>query len=389
MRRFLPLLALLISCSSAGSSGGAPPLGNGGSGGSTVVETGPLATGMAIGEVSINQGVKVKLYSAEEGDLADLNAPIVQGRDALLRVFFAPKADWQPHRVAVRVTLQNGGGEPTVLEIQGVPSGPSNDEDITTSANFDIPGTRLDGTLAVRVEMLDVEAGEGDTAGTTWPAEGERLFNEQSGNGAFQLKVIPIRYTAGGVDYEPDLSEDTLKGIRYDFLRQYPISAVDLSVGDTLTWAQQVNANGNGWQQLLNKIVSLRDSDPSPNVYYFGLVKPAASTASYCAGGCVAGLTYISKDSLDASLRSSIGLAFGDVQNGTMLHETGHAHRRTHAPCGPYGQLPDQIDPKFPHPKGSIGVWGYDLLDRTLRSPAEYTDFMGYCEQTWVSDYTF
>lgn len=428
MRRLLPWLALLIiGCSSAGS-GSSPPLGNGGSGGGggtdaegaggdpeggngeggspqgggdpfggaagvdnkPIVEERAPATGMAIGEVSITQGVKVKLYGADGGDVAKLNAPIVEGRDALLRVFFAPKADWQPHRVAVRVTLQNGeGGEPTVQEIQGVPSGASTDEDITTSANFEIPGARLDGSLAVRVEMLDVETGEGDTGGTVWPAEGVRYFNERPTNGAFRLRVIPIRYTAGGVNYEPDLSEEALRGIRYDFLRQYPITAVDLSVGDSITWTQKVSANGSGWQQLLNKIVSMRDADPSPNVYYYGLFKPAPSTGAYCGGGCVAGLTYISPDSLDASLRSSIGLAFGDLQNGTMLHETGHAHRRTHAPCGPFGQLPDQIDQGFPYTKGSIGVWGYDLIDKTLRSPSKYTDFMGYCEQTWVSDYTF
>lgn len=363
----------------------------GGSGGSTPAPA-PLqpATGMALGEVALYQGVKVPLYTAAGGEVATRNAPIIAGRDALLRVFFAPKPDWQPHRIAARVTLQPGQGEAQVLEIQGTPGGASVDADLNSSANFDIPAALLDGSLSIRVELLDVEAGQGDTAGSAWPAEGLRALEEKSAAGNFKLRVYPIRYDADGSGRLPDLGEERQKAIRYAFLKQYPIPGIELELGEEIPWTSKVSANGGGWQNLLQKMVNLRSKEKRPNVYYYGIFLPAASLSSFCLQGCVAGLTLISPGADDPSLRTSIGLGYNDDMSlNTILHEIGHAHRRTHAPCGPFGQLPDQIDPKFPYKTGKIGVWGYDLLDRQLKDPAKFSDFMGYCEPNWVSDYTF
>ncbi|MCU0653793.1 MAG: hypothetical protein MUF64_00390 [Polyangiaceae bacterium] len=389
MRRASLLLAwfLAVGCASSSESGGD---GEGGGGAPQPLPSFPLATGMAIGEVALYQGVKVSLFSAGGGEVTATNAPILQGRDALLRVFFAPKPDWQPHRIAVRVTLQPAQGPKQELEIQGKPAGVSTDENLESSANFDIPATLLDGTLSMKVELLDVEQGQGDTAGSVWPAEGLKALGEQSTNGPFRLKVFPVRYDADGSGRVPDLGEDRQKAIRFAFLKQYPIPAINLEIGEEIVWTSKVSPNGAGWQSLMQKFVSLRSQESSPNVYYYGLFNPANSLGSFCSGSCVAGLTLISPGSDDPSLRVSIGLGFNDEQSiTTILHEIGHAHRRTHAPCGPFGQLPDQIDPGFPYKTGRIGVWGYDLIDKTLKDPAKFSDFMGYCEPVWVSDYTF
>ena len=68
-----------------------------------------------------------------------------------------------------------------------------------------------------------------------------------------------------------------------------------------------------------------------------------------------------------------------------MIHEVGHNHGREHSPCG----NADGIDRNFPYKDGGIGSWGYDLVAGTMKSPDTYTDFMGYCERQWVSDYTY
>ena len=69
---------------------------------------------------------------------------------------------------------------------------------------------------------------------------------------------------------------------------------------------------------------------------------------------------------------------------GTSLHEVGHTHGRRHAPCDA-----GNVDPEFPYADGAIGVWGYDLVSRVLHSPTSVTDFMGYCDPSWMSDYSF
>ncbi|MCS6902100.1 MAG: hypothetical protein RMJ98_20945 [Myxococcales bacterium] len=395
------LLGLAASCATSGeagpdgfAAGGSSAQGGsdqaGGSGGAPAPAPLQPATGIALGEVALYQGVKVSLYTAANGQVTKRNAPIIQGRDALLRVFFAPKPDWQPHRIAVRVTLQPGQGEAQVLEIQGTPGGVSTDEDLNSSANFDIPAALLDGTLSLRVELLDVEAGQGDTSGSAWPVEGFQALEEKSAEGNFKLRVYPIRYDADGSGRLPDLGEERQKAIRHAFLKRYPIPGIELELGEEIPWTSKVSANGSGWQSLLQKLVNLRAKEKRPNVYYYGLFLPTNSLASFCIQGCVAGLTLISPGTDDPSLRASIGLGYNDEMSlNTILHEVGHAHRRTHAPCGPFGQLPDQIDPKFPYKTGKIGVWGYDLLDRTLKDPAKFFDFMGYCDPNWVSDYTF
>jgi len=46
-------------------------------------------------------------------------------------------------------------------------------------------------------------------------------------------------------------------------------------------------------------------------------------------------------------------------------------------------------DPDFPYTGGVIGVWGYNIIDKTFISPTKGKDMMGYCPNEWVSDYTF
>jgi hypothetical protein len=47
------------------------------------------------------------------------------------------------------------------------------------------------------------------------------------------------------------------------------------------------------------------------------------------------------------------------------------------------------IDPQYPHPGASIGVWGWDIVGLQLVDPAIYTDIMSYCDDQWISDYNF
>ena len=54
----------------------------------------------------------------------------------------------------------------------------------------------------------------------------------------------------------------------------------------------------------------------------------------------------------------------------------------------PRAEMPGGPDPDYPYPDGSIGVWGYDLLDGRLVDPST-ADLMSYCDPAWISDYSF
>lgn len=115
-----------------------------------------------------------------------------------------------------------------------------------------------------------------------------------------------------------------------------------------------------------------------------GLVSPAASFDAFCRGGCTTGLGFVVDEDSDGSTRVSSGVGFTGLDSAwTMIHEVGHQHGREHAPCGVSG-----ADRAFPQRDGTIGLWGYDRSTPTMLNVTSH-DFMSYCENEWVSQYTW
>jgi hypothetical protein len=118
-------------------------------------------------------------------------------------------------------------------------------------------------------------------------------------------------------------------------------------------------------------------------VHYYGVVNPASTFASYCGKGCTAGIAYVTKDQQPA-LRVGVGVGFtGQFSAQTLAHELGHQHGRLHSPCNVEG------DPNYPYQKGKIGSWGFDSTADRIIDPVAFSDIMGYCNPTWVSDFTY
>jgi hypothetical protein len=99
----------------------------------------------------------------------------------------------------------------------------------------------------------------------------------------------------------------------------------------------------------------------------------------------VTGQSFVVDDPGDADIRVGSGLGFtGEDSAWTLAHELGHMHGRSHAPCGV-----NSYDPDFPYSKGATGVWGYDERHQEFFDPGPTRDMMGYCEPSWISDYTY
>jgi len=67
-----------------------------------------------------------------------------------------------------------------------------------------------------------------------------------------------------------------------------------------------------------------------------------------------------------------------------MAHELGHNFNRQHSPCGGPA-FPDQ---SYPYSGGKIGAFGWDPIEG-LKAASVFTDVMGYCNNQWISDYTY
>jgi hypothetical protein len=341
--------------------------------------------GLDIDALTFNQGVEISLL--EDGEEVDSrNAPVVEGRDGILRVYFDRQDDWEPRDIKVYLEFEEGDS-PDPVEI--FVDEDSRARQLGSTANFDLD--ELPDDLHFRVRLEEVEAGveaEGDDRESQWPEDGFTDLNPRDPRGPLTIELIPVRYEADGSGRLPDTSDAQLGRFRDAFLQRYPVAEVDVSVGSTLVWNSAVQPTGQGWSELLDAVLQRRwNENPQRDVYYYGLFSPALSIASYCSVGCVAGLSPLNENANDDWARASLGLGFpGEGSASTMVHEIGHAHGREHAPCGLFGQSSDN---QYPYSDANLGVWGYDILGLSLRDPEEYSDFMAYCDPTWVSDYTY
>lgn len=363
--------------------GGDPGSGGAGSGSSSSGTPAPeyyAVPGVAITKISLYQGVERPLMA--DGQTASSTIPIVQGRDALLRVFVSTDASYGGQAVTGRLAIIDMGEPLAVTQTLPV-MGVSQDSDLGSTLNFNIPGAMITANFQYQVTLVQLEKADG--APTSYPAGGFDPVGAQSSGAALKVQIVPVMYGYDGSNRVPDTSQAILDMYRDGYFARYPVASVEITLHDPVPWNKSISAFGNGWDSILQYILDLRQQEgAAPDQYYFGVFAPKATFGSYCSQGCVLGLAPLGQSVADDYSRAAVGAAYGDEDSIiTAIHETGHNHGREHAPC----QTQD-ADANYPHPGGQDGVWGYNLLTAELYTP-KTPDFMGYCTPSWISDYTF
>ena len=338
--------------------------------------------GLSLSEVALYQGVKITL--ARNGVATTPNAPIIAGREALIRLFVEPDASWTPREVVARLEL--GDGEP--IEARGMVSGPSSDGDGASTLNLFVPGERVTSDVDISVGIYDIEpecVGGAEASRARFPAEGTATLPARTNGGPLRIVVVPVRYNADGSGRLPDTSQANMDRFRDRIMAMFPLEGLELSVRQQpMTTNTRMFPNGDGWGTVLNQCVQERDRDgASSNTYYYCMVSPADTFRNFCQGRCVAGLGFV-PSARNTVNRVSMGLGYAGSED-TFVHEVGHTLGRSHAPCGDV----EGADGNYPYQGGSIGVWGYDILTRELKNPSQHRDILGYCSPKWISDYTF
>jgi hypothetical protein len=120
---------------------------------------------------------------------------------------------------------------------------------------------------------------------------------------------------------------------------------------------------------VLSEMNALRSTDNAPaTTHYYGVVK-----VTYTSG--VAGLGYVPG-------RAAMGWDYLPSGDGVAAHEFGHNFNRPHSPCGVSG------DGTYPYSGGTIANYGWNPTTNSVVASTA-TDFMGYCNTTWTSDWTW
>jgi len=345
-----------------------------------------LARDITLEHVALFQTVRIALVD-NGTEPRPRNGPVIAERDALVRLYVRPGAGWT-RRDVTGVLVINGVEHRETVSIGGV----SAEGQASTLFGFDVPGNEIrEGvTWSAWLENAGgamVAAGVADNA--RWPrAGGTTALRAQNDGGGLKLVLVPIEYATDGSNRLPDTSAAQLARYRGLLEALYPIAHLDLTVHTPVRWTRGLTLSGNfNFGAANDMLIDLRVTDRvADDVYYYALVAPDTSFNTYCGGGCVTGQSYVPEDPTDGELRVGSGVGFtGDDSGWTMIHEVGHTHGRFHAPCDV-----DGWDADYPYTNGDVGVWGYDARDGSLVAPnIGFSDFMGYCNDQWVSDYTY
>ncbi len=349
----------------------------------------PLVAGLAITDVAVFQAVKVPVVTkGKPVGKAKRNAPVVVGRPALVRVYVTLADAYKPTAVTAELRLVDGTTRlPAVKDTKTI-TADSTDEVGASTFNFEVPAESLPASVTYQV-VLTAKGGTVPTGASDarFPKEGGVQSLDVETSGKLKIVVVPVAYQADGSGRTPDVSATQLDLYKQTFMARYPATDVEVTARAAWSYPSAIAANGSGFSAVLNAITNLRKTDGVPSdVYYYGAFAPRSSFSAYCQGGCVTGLSTVVDSPQTSFLRASVGVGFPGMDSAkTAAHEVGHAHGRNHAPCGGA----QGTDPNFPYSGGTIGVWGYNILDKTFLSPAKGRDMMGYCPNEWVSDYTF
>ncbi|MBA3317808.1 MAG: hypothetical protein H0T50_06910 [Gemmatimonadales bacterium] len=300
--------------------------------------------------------------------------PLVRNRDALLRVFVTAN-QVNASTPSVRVSFYANGSLSSTQTISApqlsTPLSPD-EGTLNRSWNLTVDQALIQPNLSILVEVdPDNVFPEGNEADNSFPGSGTPLAMDVRTTGPFSVRFVPV------ITKVDNRQGNVTAANRDDFLeatmRMHPLASYDADVRAPYTTSTNLplqSSNGNSaWNTILGEVFARRTAESSTR-YYYGVVNP-----TYNSG--VAGVGYIG---------APAAIGWDKLPSGSSVaaHEWGHNWERDHAPCGGAGNP----DANYPYSGGVIGVIGYDLVNEELK-PADSHDLMGYCNNEWISDYTY
>ena len=293
--------------------------------------------------------------------------PLIAGQPALLRAFVAsPVASDEP-MPAGRATFFVGGSLVHEIDIEApggtIPRAVEESEgSLERSLNVQVPAEHIRPGLEFVVEVDP--AGALDPAlGVTgrMPAKG-RMPVDVVELQELQLTVVPFLH-----ETEPDssilaitrgMADDPETHPLLEHVRLLlPVGGIDLELHNPVVTSDSVGF------EILHQTEVIRQIEGRPG-YWLGMAGPVRH-----------GLLGVAWDIPSWS-------SFSQPLATTIAHEIGHNMGLWHAPCGGAGGP----DPLYPHPRGVIDTWGYDMANGRLVSPYS-PDLMTYCGGQWIGDY--
>jgi hypothetical protein len=324
---------------------------------------GSLAARVTIAQIALYQAVKIPIMR-EGVAVMPLNAPIIVGRKALIRIFVQPEAGFTPRTLAAELEL-NGQKHFAQAEIAAA----SSDADPSTTFNFILSGNELPASVNIAAtlhELPGAAADPGNVApGARWPASASASLPMTDTRGGLRITFVPLEIDGSTGNATPEHAARLIESM----MQVYPVAEVPFEIAPVLS------LNTTSWTGALQGVAEQRERDDAPpEDFYYGLVAGG--------GAGVQGISYTVSNPNQLHPRASVGKD-AETSIDTLPHEIGHALGREHAPCGTSG------DRDYPYEGASIGTWGFDIDTERLLGPDTFKDLMSYCDPAFISDHNY
>ena len=189
-----------------------------------------------------------------------------------------------------------------------------------------------------------------------------------------KVLYVPITYNGQAVAVDTPEGQQRLSVIDSELFETKPVTAIESSVRDAVTYSGTVTSLGN----FLPFLSQLRSQDNAPpDLYYIGVVRYASD---------IAGIA-----NYNARYNANHWPSQGDSALArTIVHETGHNQNMPHVDC-PGANYPAGQEPPggYPYTDGVINRTGFGLRTLQLHRSDTTYDYMGYCGPSWVSTHSW
>jgi|GEM_PF-2263309 len=327
-------------------------------------DRGVLAANVAIDRVVLAQSTGV-IIVADGALRTERQAPVVAGRDAVLRVWL-DGSDAEARSVQVAATVVDVDDVTWETREEVLVEGPSAEVDLLLPASAMQPGAAL--AVAV-LESDDVER-DGDVTSSRMP-QGEGVFVDLDARVVPPLRVVLVPLTLDGVG--PTFSDDDVAYYQNALLGWFPTSEVHIELhSEPLSRDSALLSVDDVADEVFLLGQRRLQDEADDDVVYFGMYDAFVSLG-------LAGASDFSPE-----LRAAVGPAGVNRSSAkVMAHEIGHLMGALHAPSCAAGFA----DPNFPDDDGTVGVETLDPLSGEWRPP-DVADVMGYCSDGATSPYT-
>lgn len=364
------------------------------------MEAESYARGLSIRQVDANSGAAITLFDGNVVAPGDRNGPLPKNRNTAFRVYVDVDEDtWVQREIEGRLTITLPDGTESTLSETVVIASDSSTSNVQSNFLFGAFAELMVPGAEYRIELFETgEEGLGlpePSQPTAVPVEGSAPLGIEESTQRMRVMLVPVDYTApeGNCSGMPDTSEEGLAAYVDALYQHNPVEDIELMVHEPLV-VDDLDLSFTGpVYLLLARLSNLRaDEDPDPDVYYYALFDNCgaciSSDGSGGFDGCLLGVASGIPEPTQgaAAIRVAVGVDDSNGSGGpeTFVHEIGHGQGRDHVACP--GQTAAGPDPSYPYDDGSIGVWGFGILDFAIRNP-NHTDYMSYCRPTWVSDW--